>query len=192
MHPRSFGHYHFSLGLDNWNKLLDFTNSIINFIDVGENKSRIAAVRFSTGARVVFDFDFSFNKTVLQSTVSAIEYANAGTRTGFALDKVTDELLNTTNVPTSGRRSNVPAIVLVITDGNTQEDAATLQTAAQRLRSAGAEVFALGIGSEVNVSELQVIASTPYSRHVSTVSGIESLGVRQFVVDLVLQIACLA
>jgi hypothetical protein len=159
-------------------------------MDIGENRSRIAAVRFSTGSRVVFDFDFSFDKATLQSAVSEIAYADAGTRTGLALDKVTDELLNTANVPTSGRRTEVPAVVLVITDGNTQEDAGTLETAAGRLRDTGAEVFALGVGSEINQSELETIASTPYSTHVSSVAGIEDLGVRQFVLDLVLQIAC--
>lgn len=55
-------------------------------------------------------------------------------------------------------RPEVRQVVIVLTDGNSQEPDLTAQ-AAKRAREAGLEVFAIGVGQSVSAEELHRIAS---------------------------------
>ncbi|RXN11997.1 collagen alpha-1(XIV) chain-like protein [Labeo rohita] len=61
----------------------------------------------------------------------------------------------------SGSRSDVPKIVILITDGKSQDD---VLSPAQKLRDAGIELFAIGVGDS-DVNELRAIASPPEEKH---------------------------
>ncbi|RXN15573.1 collagen alpha-1(XIV) chain-like protein [Labeo rohita] len=65
----------------------------------------------------------------------------------------------------SGSRSDVPKIVILITDGKSQDD---VFLPAQRLRDAGIELFAIGV-KNADENELRAIASPPEETHVYNV-----------------------
>ncbi|KAF4100971.1 hypothetical protein G5714_019167 [Onychostoma macrolepis] len=62
----------------------------------------------------------------------------------------------------SGSRPDVPKIVILITDGKSQDD---VLSPAQRLRDAGIELFVIGV-KNADENELRAIASPPEETHV--------------------------
>ena len=131
---------------------------------------RVALVTFSSTAVVRFNFVASFDKSTIVASILASPYQASGTATGASLDLVRLSVLTTA---AGYRGSN--AVVIVVTDGQSQEASTVVATAAAQLQGM-AEVFAVGVGAEVNIVELNTIASSPSSSHVSTISFLELSG----------------
>ena len=113
------------------------------------------------------------SKTALINAINNIAYNSGATATHLALDYV----MNNSFKPAAGDRANVPNILIVMTDGKSNSPSQTL-AAAQRLHGiAGLTVFAIGIGSGADKSELGHIASD--SRKVFTVNDFNALGTIQ-------------
>ena len=125
---------------------------------------------FSSAPVVRFDLQASFDKAAVKSMILSAAYQNRGTATGAALDLARTAVLTSA----AGYRGG-QAVVVVITDGATQESAGVLSAAVAAMQAV-AEVFVVGVGSEVNVDELHVIASAPTSMHVTVVAGVSDLG----------------
>lgn len=79
----------------------------------------------------------------------------------------------------SGRRSDSPALVIVLTDGKSQEEPAVVSAAGERLREDGTRVFVLGITTAVDDSQLHAIAGP--KGHVFLKDAFEQLGPEAFV-----------
>ena len=67
----------------------------------------------------------------------------------------------------AGYRGN-DAVVILLTDGATGETDAVLSAAAKAMQGV-ADVFAIGVGSLINTTQLNEIASAPASSHVFTI-----------------------
>ncbi|RXN05242.1 collagen alpha-1(XIV) chain-like protein [Labeo rohita] len=94
--------------------------------------------------------------------VRAFAVGSEQTRIGRALTYI----LKNSFKAESGSRSDVPKIVILITDGESQDD---VLLPAQRLRDAGIELFAIGV-KDADENELRAIASPPEETHVYKVS----------------------
>ena len=116
----------------------------------------------------MFDLNDSFDKTSIKSAILAAPYLNAGTATGRALNLARTDVL----VASAGYRAE-RTVVVVVTDGNTQETAAVLQSAATQMQGL-AEVFAIGVGVEINTSELATIASSASNVFTITFADLQS------------------
>lgn len=80
----------------------------------------------------------------------------------------------------------MPRIAIVITDGNSVHPPETLQ-AANEARQENIGLIAVGVGSSVNLQELQNIASDPDASHVFQATSYEQL---QALTTSVLDSAC--
>uniref|UniRef100_H2Y969 VWFA domain-containing protein n=1 Tax=Ciona savignyi TaxID=51511 RepID=H2Y969_CIOSA len=78
-------------------------------------------------------------------------YRGGGTKTGQAIQHVIDNTMKTAN----GARADAQKIVIVITDGRSQDDVLTPSIA---LRDSGAITFGIGIGAGVLENQIQEIA----------------------------------
>lgn len=87
-----------------------------------------------------------------------------GTRTGNALEQVLNEVLSQTS-----RRKQ---ILLVITDGNPTD---LTSEPSKGLKDADVQIFAIGVGNDVDEGELQDIASSPSDKHVFKVNNFNEL-----------------
>ena len=125
-------------------------------------------------ARVVYS-----NTTTIRDTFAAFETISqidtflqgmpalvGPTYTAQALDTVTNQLLSTSAV--NGYRHGRVAVVL-FSISSSLDNLASLQASAAALQ-AKAEVFVLGIGPSVNVTQMNAIASQPTASHVVTLS----------------------
>ncbi|XP_052382899.1 collagen alpha-1(VII) chain isoform X4 [Oncorhynchus keta] len=142
-----------SIGRANFLQVKGFMAGIIKPFtsSVGQSGIRFGAVQYSDTSRVEFTFTTYLNGTELVSAVENLNYKGGNTRTGAGLKFVADNFFN----PTSIR--NVSKVCILITDGKSQD---SVSDTAQKLRSLGVEMFAVGIKS-ADQTELALIATPP-------------------------------
>uniref|UniRef100_A0A4W5L699 Collagen, type VII, alpha 1 n=1 Tax=Hucho hucho TaxID=62062 RepID=A0A4W5L699_9TELE len=142
-----------SIGRANFLQVKGFMAGIVKPFasSVGQSGIRFGAVQYSDTSRVEFTFTTYLNGTELVSAVETLNYKGGNTRTGAGLKFVADNFFN----PTSIR--NVSKVCILITDGKSQDN---VRDPAQKLRSLGVEMFAVGIKS-ADQTELALIATPP-------------------------------
>lgn len=150
--------------------MMTFVSEIVEGFDIGNNKVRVGVIIFSSTTAQKIYLDSFYEKAVLKNAISKIQRISGGTNTGDALLKARTVSLQ----PNHGDRPNVPNIVIVITDGKSQDRAYTSKRAAE-LRRSGAVVFSIGIGRAVGITELKAIATGPDTNHVFRVNNFKAL-----------------
>lgn len=92
-----------------------------------------------------------------------------GTNTYTALKTVREQIL----IPANGRRPEVPAVVLVVTDGESWNVNRT-KSEASLLKNLDVNILALGIGSDVSLKELYAISSG-FVQHISDFKSLDGI-----------------
>ncbi|XP_019627188.1 PREDICTED: collagen alpha-3(VI) chain-like [Branchiostoma belcheri] len=141
-------------GLENFERMKTFISQLLAFLDIGENAVRVSIVQYAVQARTEFFLDQYFDLQALQDAVEAIQYMGGYTKTGNAIDFATNVHFDVRN----GARATVTKIVVVITDGISQDD---VQRPARRMRQAGIVTIAVGVGSNLDSDQLLAIAGDP-------------------------------
>uniref|UniRef100_A0A3P9NZE4 Collagen type VII alpha 1 chain n=1 Tax=Poecilia reticulata TaxID=8081 RepID=A0A3P9NZE4_POERE len=132
---------------------------------VSESGIRFGAVQYSDTSRVEFAFNTHLTGTDVVNAVQNMNYKGGNTLTGAGLKYVSDNFFN----PASVR--DVPKVTILITDGKSQDQ---VQEPAQKLRSQGVIVFAVGIKS-ADRNELAQVSSKPSSDFTSFVGDFKLL-----------------
>jgi len=143
----------------NWPKMITATLSILDEFTIAADKAQVSVFRYNrevdTDTQILFG-DYN-TKTSLYAAINAIPYDGKGTYTGQALDHCTDVILSG-----SGNRAGARDVVIVITDGKSQDD---VVAPAQRLHDTNALVFVLAIGDKMSQpivkAQLDAIALNP-------------------------------
>ncbi|TTT46706.1 Collagen alpha-1(XII) chain [Bagarius yarrelli] len=141
-----------SVGQENFKHVRSFMSALAGAFDIGEDKSRVAVVQYSSDARTEFTL-------------------NQYTRRNELLRIALDYLINNIFTENAGARKGFPRAAVVITGGQSQD---SVEDYAKKLRNNGVEIFSLGI-NEADEEELKQMASTPYSTHVYTVSSYDQI-----------------
>ncbi|XP_035379953.1 collagen alpha-1(VII) chain [Electrophorus electricus] len=132
---------------------------------VGPSGIRFGAVQYSDIAREEFTFTTYATGTELVNAVENLNYKGGNTRTGAGLKYIADNFFSPSII------RDVPNIVILITDGKSQDN---VQDPAQKLRSLGVRIFAVGIKS-ADQNELKLIASPPHSEFTSFTGNFRGL-----------------
>ena len=143
---------------DNWNLLLEFMVQIVDRLNIGSNKVRIGAVKFSTNAESVFHMNQYTDKNSLKSAIRGISYLGGHTNTASGIRV----MHNTEFTANNGDRVGVQDIAIVITDGVSTRDQSSTIPEAIRARSKGIQIYSVGITKSINEDELRQIASAPH------------------------------
>ena len=131
--------------------------------------SRVAALTYSDSPNIRFYLsEFQLKYAALNAL--SFYYTAGTTNTASAIDAMRNTIF------TSGRgdRSNFPNIGVIITDGRSNDRAATLQ-AAGNARKQGMTLLTVGIGNNLDHSELEAVASYPSSRNYFKASNFDGL-----------------
>uniref|UniRef100_A0A8C6M865 Collagen alpha-1(XII) chain n=1 Tax=Nothobranchius furzeri TaxID=105023 RepID=A0A8C6M865_NOTFU len=156
-----------SIGEDSFSKVVTFVSSMIGAFDViGPSGMQVSFVQFSDGATTEFKLNTYQDKGITMAAVHQIRYRGGNTKTGMALKHTYEKAFS----PENGIRRNVPKVVVVITDGRSQDE---VKQNAARLQHAGYSVFAVGV-ADVDFVELQEIGSKPSDRHVFVVDDFDA------------------
>lgn len=159
-----------SVGETNFRKLRDFVSVYAQSFTIGPDNVQLSVVTFSSDVTVQFELNTYMygGSTGVTDAIQQTPYKNGGTHTAKALQFALYHSFSRQ----AGNRPNAKDVLIVITDGYSYDRDATL-SASQMLHLYEIETFAVGVGADVDRSELTGIASD--SRHVFTVANFDSL-----------------
>ncbi|XP_061901199.1 collagen alpha-1(XII) chain isoform X3 [Entelurus aequoreus] len=156
-----------SIGEESFTKVVHFVSSMIGAFDViGPTGMQVSFVQYSDNAKTEFKLNAYQDKGVAMLAPHHIRYRGGNTKSGVALKHTYEKALSIEN----GMRRNVPKVVVVITDGRSQDE---VKKSAAKLQHAGYSVFAVGV-ADVDFGELQEISSKPSERHVFVVDDFDA------------------
>uniref|UniRef100_A0A3B3CAB0 Collagen, type XIV, alpha 1a n=1 Tax=Oryzias melastigma TaxID=30732 RepID=A0A3B3CAB0_ORYME len=154
-----------SVGRENFKHIRSFIGSLAGAFDIGEDKTRVAVVQYSTDTRTEFPLTRYTRRGDLLQAINSLPYKGGNTMTGDALDYLIKNIFT----EAAGSRKGFPKVAMIITDGKSQDP---VEEYARRLRNIGVEIFVLGIKG-ADEDELREIASTPHAKHVYNVPNFD-------------------
>ncbi|XP_037611592.1 integrin alpha-M-like [Sebastes umbrosus] len=148
-----------SVNDEDFDKMKTFVRDLVRSLLPLDTKFAIA--QFSRNPRIYYYFDNFFSgSTSWEEKVTGIEQLQGSTFTAAAIKNVVENIFT----PRRGSRSNVNKVLIVITDGESN-DPGQLQSAATLANRAKITRFAIGVGNaftNLNAkAELGIIASSP-------------------------------
>uniref|UniRef100_A0A8C4N009 Collagen alpha-1(XIV) chain n=1 Tax=Equus asinus asinus TaxID=83772 RepID=A0A8C4N009_EQUAS len=156
-----------SIGDENFNKIINFLYSTVGALNkIGADGTQVAIVQFTDDPRTEFKLDAYKNKETLLDAIKHISYKGGNTKTGKAIKHVRDTLFT----EESGTRRGIPKVIVVITDGRSQDD---VNKISKEMQSDGYSIFAVGV-ADADYSELVSIGSKPSARHVFFVDDFDA------------------
>ncbi|KAJ8270953.1 hypothetical protein GJAV_G00121110 [Gymnothorax javanicus] len=162
----------YSIGDESFNKVVNFVISVVGAFDViSPAGMQVSFVQFSDEAQTEFRLNAYQDKGTVLSALHAIAYRGGNTKTGGALKHIDERVFTSGN----GMRRNVPKVLVVVTDGRSQDD---VKKNAAKLQYSGYSVFVIGV-AEVDYAELQNIGSKPSERHVFVVDDFDAFSTIQ-------------
>ncbi|WAR12942.1 CO6A6-like protein, partial [Mya arenaria] len=156
-----------SVGASNFQKMLGFVNTLVDGFPIGPTQTHIGLLTFDTKVYNQFHLNKYNDKTAIKNAVTSTQYTSGTTHTAEAIKYARETSFSAAN----GMRANVAKVAIIVTDGKSNNAAATASEAAS-LRAHGITVFAVGVGAGAQQSELNSMATDPDSSHwtISTTS----------------------
>ncbi|XP_013997162.2 collagen alpha-1(XIV) chain isoform X3 [Salmo salar] len=156
-----------SIGDDNFLKIIRFLYSTTGALDIiGPDGTQVAIVQFSDDARTEFKLNSYDDKERLLEAINRISYKGGNTKTGLAIRHVKDTIFTVGG----GIRRGIPKVLVVLTDGRSQDD---VNKVSKEMQMEGYIVFAIGF-ADADYGELVSIASKPSERHVFFVDDLDA------------------
>ncbi|XP_023670729.2 matrilin-2 isoform X4 [Paramormyrops kingsleyae] len=153
-----------------YEKVKAFIKNILEFLDVGPEATRVGLLQYGSVVQNEFFLRDFQRKSDMQKAVDDMIQLASGTMTGLAIEYT----MNVAFSEAEGARSpdaNVPRMAMVVTDGRPQD---TVHEVAASARSAGIEIFAIGVG-RVDMNTLLAIGSEPHAEHVFLVANFSQI-----------------
>ncbi|XP_012885809.1 PREDICTED: collagen alpha-1(XX) chain [Dipodomys ordii] len=142
----SVGHSHFQ-------QVKDFLTSVIEPFEIGPDKVQVGLTQYSGDPRTEWELSAFRTREQVLAAVRSLRYKGGNTFTGLALTHVLGWNLQRA----AGLRPEAAKVVVVVTDGKSQDD---VRTAARVLRDLDVHVFAVGV-KNADEAELKLLASWP-------------------------------
>ncbi|KAK7099346.1 collagen alpha-4(VI) chain-like isoform X2 [Littorina saxatilis] len=114
-------------------------------------QSRLAVITYATGVFETIPITDRNNQDGFTSAVNNLEYPDGGTTTAEAIIAATNLLL-------ANPRGTIPRVIVVITDGQSDNTSSTI-SAALAAKNENMTLFAMGVGPLIDTDELNGIAS---------------------------------
>uniref|UniRef100_A0A672IQ08 Collagen alpha-1(XII) chain n=1 Tax=Salarias fasciatus TaxID=181472 RepID=A0A672IQ08_SALFA len=156
-----------SIGDESFNKVIQFVTSMTAAFDViSPSGMQVSFVQYSDDAKTEFKLNTYHDKGIVLSALQTVRYRGGNTKTGIALKHVYEKVFTSD----SGMRRNVPKVLVVVTDGRSQDE---VKKSAEKLQHSGYSVFVVGV-ADVDMAELRNIGSKPSERHVFVVDDYDA------------------
>ncbi|XP_064616969.1 uncharacterized protein LOC135480968 [Liolophura sinensis] len=159
-----------SVGARDFEKAKQFVIKWIQAFHIGPAATQLAVLSYSRGVHVEFDLNTYHTSSELISHVNRTQFMGGGTNTAAAISVAVDRSLSTQ----FGARNNVARAIILVTDGQSNDHAATVREAA-RARSMQITLFAVGVGSGIDKRELNDVATDPDCTHVFLVQDFSKI-----------------
>ena len=159
-----------SVGYTNYQSMKQFVHNTVDAFDIGTDQTQVGVISYSSYAQARFYLNSYHNKSALLTAIDNLPYDSGGTNTAGGIDLLRQQGFTETNGGRPQTRA-IPRVAVVITDGYSNSYSATV-AAAQSAHDEDITIFSVGIGSNVNINELNAIASDP--SYVSTITGFDT------------------
>ncbi|XP_074228289.1 collagen alpha-4(VI) chain-like isoform X6 [Camelus bactrianus] len=147
-----------SIGPQNFQKVKNFLHSVVLGLDISSDQVRVGLAQYNDNIYPAFRLNQYPLKSVVLEQIRNLPYRTGGTNTGSALEFIRTNYL--TEVAGSRAKDRVPQIVILVTDGESNDE---VQEAAEWLKEDGVVVYVVGVNVQ-DVQELQKIASEPFEK----------------------------
>ncbi|KAF7247726.1 Collagen alpha-6(VI) chain [Varanus komodoensis] len=141
-----------SIGPENFEKMKHFMKELVKKSDIGPDRVQIGVVQFSDIPKEEFPLHQHSTKTDIINAIGRMALMDKNTLTGAALKVISNYF-----EPTKGARPSVNKILILITDGEAQDEVATPATA---LREKGIIIYAVGVFN-AHKPQLEEISGRP-------------------------------
>ena len=102
-----------SIGTTNFDLMKEFLSRLVSRLDIDSGNTRVGLVTFSDGVGTSINLNDHLSVRSFQSAILSLRYSQGQTYTHAALAHVHTRMLTSA----AGDRSNVPNVVVVLTDG---------------------------------------------------------------------------
>lgn len=150
-------------GSGNFQRSKDFIIGLVRRFNIGRDEVNVATVLFWHSYRIIHRLNTYYSKESVEAAIQAMSYPAGGTRTGQGLNVIRNIIFDNLGAG----RDILPKIVIVLTDGLSQDD---VTGPAQALRDLGVTIISVGVGCCYYRAELNAMASDPDEDHVYGVS----------------------
>ncbi|XP_060778334.1 collagen alpha-6(VI) chain-like isoform X3 [Neoarius graeffei] len=140
-----------SIDPEDFSKMKKFMNTIISKSIIGKDSVQVGVVQFSSHSKAEFALNTFSDKHQMQQAINNTQQLRSGTMTGSAL-----QFVATYFNPPEGGRPSTPQILIVITDGESQDAVAQ---PAKLLREKGITIYSIGV-LNANRTQLREISGT--------------------------------
>jgi len=148
-----------SVGSTNFNKCKSFVKDLVGTFQISPQGTRAGIISYSETAQLFVDFaDVNLQTpSAMKDIIDKIPYnPSHTTRTDRALELANSALFSSEG----GDRTEKPNVLMVITDGMTDPwNSKPYPTVLEPLINQGVETIAVGVGPDINYSELLEIAN---------------------------------
>ncbi|KAM6199997.1 collagen alpha-3(VI) chain isoform 6-T7 [Sarcoramphus papa] len=158
-----------SIGKEHFQLVREFLYDVVKALDVGGNDFRFALVQFSGNPHTEFQLNTYPSTRDVLSHIANMPYMGGGTETGKGLEYLIENHL--TKAAGSRASEGIPQVIIVLTDGRSQDDVALPSSV---LKSARVNMFAVGVQDAVE-GELKEIASEPFDMHLFNLENFTAL-----------------
>lgn len=141
-----------SVGDDTFRNQIAFALHLAQRLNISSDGSHLALIQFAETPRLEFSLTQHSSPNQLEWAIQRVNFLSGATNTGAALRFALSKGFE------GARGGDVPRVAIVVTDGQSQDDVAE---AAQQLRDAHVNIYAIGVTNLVNVHQLHQIAGNP-------------------------------
>lgn len=156
-----------SLSSDDFTRAKYFMNNVVDAFNIASDKTRVAVIIYSNTPHIEFYLNSYLVKSSLKTAITHLPFRPGTTNTAAALQSAVDHVF-------ASSRPGAAKVVITITDGQSN-DVISTQHAADNAKNNGIIMFSVGVGSRIDTTELNTIASSPSCTHVFTVSGYDEI-----------------
>ena len=110
-----------SIGPSNFGLMTSFVSQLVAGLDIDSGNTRIGLVTYSTNVGTGFNLSAHSSVASVQAAISSLTYSGGETNTAAALAHVRTTMLTSV----AGDRSNVPNVVVVLTDARSSDPTST-------------------------------------------------------------------
>ena len=160
-----------SIGSSQFQLIREFTASITTELIHNSPRTAVGVILYDDTAHIEFNLRNYTSPNTLLSAINQLPYTGRGTNTSDALRVLLSTALN----GSLGLRSGSSRVAIVITDGQSNNQSATLLEAARLNNATIFNVFAIGVG-RAHLNELEAIGSSPeFIFHISSFNNSNNL-----------------
>ncbi|CAG5115730.1 unnamed protein product, partial [Candidula unifasciata] len=157
-------------GTTNFNEMKTFVHEFLQFADVDSGEIRVSVVSYSDSAMVQFQLNTYTTKVLMNNAINSLQYRPGGSNLADAL-KILRTTVFTRN---NGDRPDVNNVVILLSASDANVNAALATQEADSTRSAGIQIFGVGIGHRSS-GLMDSIVSRPLEEHRFMISTFSQL-----------------